>query len=85
LISLAIYNKKWDIKGVIMDINKWKSVAVRKADYEVLKAISKNKFRAPASMISKLVNDYIGFQAKKEKVSVEAYRKKLLNGKNGKS
>ncbi len=85
MISLAIYNKKWDIKGVIMDINKWKSVAVRKADYEVLKAISKNKFRAPASMISKLVNDYIGFQAKKEKVSVEAYRKKLLNGKNGKS
>ncbi len=85
MISLAIYNKKWDIKGVIMDINKWKSVAVRKADYEVLKAISKNKFRAPASMISKLVNDYIGFQAKKEKVSVEVYRKKLLNGKNGKS
>ena len=64
-----------------MDINKWKSVAVRKDDYEILKAVSKSKFRAPASMISKLVNDYVGFQAKKEKVSIEAYKKKLLNGK----
>ena len=81
MISLAIYNKRWDIKGVIMDINKWKSVAVRKDDYEILKAVSKSKFRAPASMISKLVNDYVGFQAKKEKVSIEAYKKKLLNGK----
>ena len=67
-----------------MDITKWKSVAVRKQDYEILKAISKNKFRAPASMISKLVNDYCNFQAKKEKTSVETYKKKLLNG-NGKT
>ena len=65
-----------------MDINKWKSVAVRKDDYEVLKAISKNKFRAPASMISKLVNDYVVYQAKKEKTSPDKYRKKLLNGKS---
>jgi len=65
-----------------MDINKWKSVAVRKDDYEVLKAISKNKFRAPASMISKLVNDYVVYQVKKEKTSPDNYRKKLLNGKS---
>lgn len=63
-----------------MDINKWKSVAVRIDDYKILKAISRNKFRAPASMISKLVDDYVEFQAKKEKVSKEAFVKKLLNG-----
>ena len=82
MISIFICYKRWDIKGVNMDINKWKSVAVRKDDYEILKAVSKNKFRAPASMISKLVNDYIGFQARKDKVSKETYLKKLLNGKS---
>jgi hypothetical protein len=65
-----------------MDINKWKSVAVRIKDYQILKAISKNKFRAPASMISKLVDDYVEFQAKKNKVSKDAFVKKLLNGKS---
>ena len=64
-----------------MDINKWKSVAVRIDDYKILQAISKNKFRAPASMISKLVDDYVGFQANKAKVSKEVYVKKLINGK----
>ena len=68
--------------NIYMDINKWKSVAVRKDDYEILKAISKNKFRAPASMISKLVNDYVSYQAKKEKVPLDSYKKKLLNGKS---
>ena len=65
-----------------MDINKWKSVAVRIKDYKILKAISKSKFRAPASMISKLVDDYVSFQANKEKTTKENYVKKLLNGKS---
>ena len=79
---MTISTKKWDIKGAIMDINKWKSVAVRINDYKILQAISKNKFRAPASMISKLVDDYVTFQANKLKVTKEAYVKKLLNGKS---
>lgn len=82
MISVTISTKKWDIKGAIMDINKWKSVAVRINDYKILQAISKNKFRAPASMISKLVDDYVTFQANKLKVTKEAYVKKLLNGKS---
>ena len=72
----------WENEGEIMDINKWKSVAVRIDDYKILKAVSKTKFRAPASMISKLVDDYVSFQAKKEKVSKEAFVKKLLNGRS---
>jgi len=63
-----------------MDITKWKSVAVRKEDYILLKALCNQKFRAPASMISKLVHEYVQFQAKKNNMTEEAYRKKILNG-----
>ena len=61
-------------------ITKWKSVAVKIEDYRLLKGMCKEKFRAPAGMISKLVDDYIKFRAKKDGISVEVYRKKL-NGK----
>jgi len=63
-----------------MDINKWKSVAIASKDYKILKALCKSKFRAPGAMVSKLLNDYIEHQAKKNKVPVENFRKKLLNG-----
>ena len=63
-----------------MDITKWKSVAVKIEDHDLLKAICDKKYRAPAAMISKLLNDYCEFQATKLKISVEAFKKKLLNG-----
>jgi len=63
-----------------MDINKWKSVAINIKDYKILKGLCKEKFRAPGAMISKLLNDYIEHQAKKNKTTVEHFRKKLLNG-----
>ena len=63
-----------------MDITKWKSVAVRADDYKLLKGMCKEKFRAPGGMISKLVDDYIKFRAKKEGITADAYKKKL-NGK----
>ena len=50
-----------------MDINKFKSVAVRKPDYDVLQGLCNQKFRSPASMISKLVNEYVEYQASKNK------------------
>jgi len=72
-----------------MDINKFKSVAVRKPDYNLLQGLCTEKFRSPASMISKLVNEYVGYQAKKKNMSVDAYKKQILktNGKvkNGRS
>ena len=55
-------------------------MAVKIEDYRLLKGMCKEKFRAPAGMISKLVDDYIKFRAKKEGISVEVYKKKL-NGK----
>jgi len=69
-----------------MDINKFKSVAVRKPDYQLLQGLCTEKFRSPASMISKLVNEYVGYQAKKKNLSVDAYKKQILkpNGKGKK-
>ena len=68
-----------------MDINKWKSVAVKKETHTLLTALCTIKERNPARMISKLVNDYVEFQAKKQNKSVEKYRKELIAkpGKNG--
>ena len=65
-----------------MDINKWKSVAIASKDYKILKALCKSKFRAPGAMVSKLLNDYVEHQAKKNKTTVENFRKKLLNGES---
>ena len=62
-----------------MDIDKFKSVAVRKPDYELLRGLCNEKFRSPASMISKLVNDYVEYQAKKKNISLEKYVKEVLN------
>ena len=63
-----------------MDINKWKSVAIPANDYKILKSLCKSKFRAPGAMVSKLLNDYVEHQAKKNKITVENFKKKLLNG-----
>ena len=63
-----------------MDTTKWKSIAVRITDYQLLKGICKNKFRAPGAMISKLIDNHITYEAKKLKVTPEVYKKKLLNG-----
>jgi hypothetical protein len=63
-----------------MDINKWKSVAVKKETHTLLQALCTETERNPARMISKLVNDYVEYQASKKKMTADAYKKKLLNG-----
>ncbi len=63
-----------------MDLNRWKSVAVKKEDYSLLKKICEDKYRAPGAMISKLIHNHIEYEAKKQKMSVETFKKKLLNG-----
>ena len=65
-----------------MDINKWKSVAVKKETHTMLTALCTMKERNPARMISKLVNDYVVFQAKKAKKAkkpIETFKKELLH------
>lgn len=63
-----------------MDTNKWKSIAVRIEDYNLLKGICKEKFRAPGAMISKLIDNHINYEAKKNKVTPEVMKKKFMNG-----
>jgi hypothetical protein len=68
-----------------MDINKWKSVAVKKETHTNLTALCNEKERNPARMISKLVNDYITFQAEKKGISKDKYMNQLISKmkKNG--
>ena len=63
-----------------MDINKWKSVAIKKYDYDLLKGLCKEKFRAPGAMISKILSDYVDHQARKNKIPNAVFRTKLLYG-----
>ena len=65
-----------------MDYTKWKSVAVKKDKYDIIKALCDKKYRAPAAFIAKLVDEYIAFKASKNKQTVEVYVKNLLNGKH---
>ena len=67
-----------------MDINKFKSVAVRKPDYDILKALCDVKFRSPAAMISKMLHEYVDIRAKKTKQPKDKYLKTLVNGRSKK-
>tara|TARA_X000000950_G_C13517563_1_gene498243 strand:- start:327 stop:479 length:153 start_codon:yes stop_codon:yes gene_type:complete len=44
---------------MIMDPNRWKSVAVRIEDYKKLKQLAKKEFRAPAGTIGFLLHEYL--------------------------
>ncbi len=71
-----------------MDITKWKSCAVDIDSYCIIRAMGKQGFRRPGSMIAKLVDEEIKKIAKKEGKSYKLMKensldqgKKLLNGK----
>ena len=71
-----------------MDISKWKSCAVDIDSYCIIRAMGKNGFRRPGSMIAKLVDEEIKKIARKEGNSYQSMKenllsqgKKLLNGK----
>ena len=71
-----------------MDISKWKSCAVDIDSYWIIRAMGKNGFRRPGSMIAKLVDEEIKKIARKEGKSYQNMKenllsqgKKLLNGK----
>ena len=50
-----------------MDATKWKSIAVRAGNYALLKGLCLEKKRTPGLFVEKLIEDYINFQAKKER------------------
>ena len=66
-----------------MNINKWKSCAVDIDSYHIIRAMGKNGFRRPGSMIAKLVDEEVKKIAKKQGVSYDSMKQNLL--KQGKS
>ena len=71
-----------------MDISKWKSCAVDIDSSCIIRAMGKNGFRRPGSMIAKLVDEEIKKIARKQGKSYQSMKenllsqgKKLLNGK----
>ena len=52
-----------------MDLNNWKSMAIRKKKWLALRGLCSEKYRAPASMFEKIFDDYIAFQAKKKNIT----------------
>jgi hypothetical protein len=63
-----------------MDTTKWRTVAIRIEDFKLLKGLCEKKYRNPAAMIGKLVNDYIVFLSKKEQIKLEKLKKNLMDG-----
>jgi hypothetical protein len=61
-----------------MDLNNWKSMAIRKKKWLALRGLCSEKYRAPASMFEKIFDDYIAFQAKKKNITAEKYEEQLI-------
>ena len=69
-------NKNYE--GGEVNINKWKSMAIKKEKWLALKGLCSEKFRAPASMWEKIFDDYVGFKGQEESVSKEVYMAQLI-------
>ena len=72
-----------------MDINKWKSVAVRKKSHTLLQALCLNQYRKPAEYIELLIDKEVVRRAKERGMTPDAYQTKIMKdmekngGKNG--
>ena len=72
-----------------MDVNKWKSVAVRKKFHTLLQALCLKEYRKPAEYIELLIDKEVVRRAKDRGMTAEAYEAKIMKdmektgGKNG--
>tara|TARA_R100001224_G_scaffold107518_1_gene82973 strand:- start:111 stop:338 length:228 start_codon:yes stop_codon:yes gene_type:complete len=72
-----------------MDIDKWKSVAVRKKSHTKLQALCLKEYRKPAEYIELLIDKEVARRAKERGMTPEAYEAKIMKdmektgGKNG--
>ena len=72
-----------------MDVNKWKSVAVRKKSHTLLQALCLKEYRKPAEYIELLIDKEVARRAKERNMTPEAYQAKIMKdmektgGKNG--
>ena len=61
-----------------MDINKWKSVAVRKKSHTLLQALCLKEYRKPAEYIELLIDKEVARRAKERGMTQEAYLNKIM-------
>ena len=72
-----------------MNINKWKSVAVRRKSHTLLQALCLKEYRKPAEYIELLIDKEVVRRAKERGMTAEAYQAKIMKdmektgGKNG--
>ena len=72
-----------------MDVNKWKSVAVRKKSHTLLQALCLKEYRKPAEYIELLIDKEVVRRGKDRGMTAEAYEAKIMKdmektgGKNG--
>ena len=72
-----------------MDVNKWKSVAVRKKSHTLLQALCLKEYRKPAEYIELLIDKEVARRAKERGMAPESYQAKIMKdmektgGKNG--
>ena len=64
-----------------MNVHKWKSVAIAIYQYRLLKALGEIKYRSPGVYVKKLIYDHVAFQAKKKDMSIDEFKKVLLEDK----
>ena len=60
------------------DISRYKSVAIQRDTVALLKKVAKKQYRSQNAMISKLVIDFVEYQAEKKGMSLDDYLTKEL-------
>lgn len=63
-----------------MDITRWKSVAVKKSVHEAILALC-GKYMGPGTYIEKLVDDAIEYEADKDGITADQWRRKHVKTK----
>lgn len=63
-----------------MDINKWKSLAVRKTTHEAILALC-GKYMGPGTYVEKLVDEAVRRECNRMNMSVWTWRKKHIKSK----
>jgi len=63
-----------------MDINKWKSLAVRKTTHEAILALC-GKYMGPGTYVEKLVDEAVKRKCHRMNISVLSWRKKHIKSK----
>lgn len=63
-----------------MDINRWKSLAIKKPTHEALLVLC-GDYMGPATYVEKLIDEAIEKRAEAEKMTVDSWKRKNIKSK----